>query len=141
MRAPRPLSLAHRLTERLLPLFHSPPRGWRSWNLYGNNVNQTLITGIMDGMVKKQTFGGGKPTSLCDLGYCDVGLDDHWQNCTRICGDGSVVPSWLPGDYQCCKDAAGKCNNTGSHVLPWYDQTHEPRVDLHRFPDMKCAPS
>jgi hypothetical protein len=51
-----------------------PPRGWRSWNLYGNNVNQTLITGIMDGMVKKQTFGGGKPTSLCDLGYCDVGL-------------------------------------------------------------------
>jgi hypothetical protein len=37
-------------------------------------VNQSLITGIMDGMVKKQTFGGGKPTSLCDLGYCDVGL-------------------------------------------------------------------
>jgi len=34
----------------------------------------------MDGMVKKQTFGG-KPTSLCDLGYCDVGLDDHWQAC------------------------------------------------------------
>jgi len=31
----------------------TPPRGWRSWNLYGNNVNQTLITGIMDGMVKK----------------------------------------------------------------------------------------
>eukprot|EP01049_Picozoa_sp_SAG25_P003870 SAG25_NODE_233_length_11359_cov_14.674600_8_plen_287_part_00 len=48
----------------------SPPRGWRSWNLYGNNVNQTLIEGIMDGMVKKQTLPGGPsgPTSLCDLG-------------------------------------------------------------------------
>lgn len=22
-----------------------------------------------------------QPTSLCDLGYCDVGLDDHWQKC------------------------------------------------------------
>ena len=70
--------LGHDLGRLILSLLHrgrSPPQGWRSWNLYGNNVNQSLITGIMDGMVKKQTFGGGKPTSLCDLGYCDVGLD------------------------------------------------------------------
>ena len=67
-----------------------------------------------------------------------AGLDDHWQNCTRICANGSVVPSWLPGDYQCCKDQAGKCNNTGSTVLPWYDPaTNAPMVDLHRFPDMR----
>eukprot|EP01051_Picozoa_sp_SAG22_P005473 SAG22_NODE_326_length_12283_cov_248.386408_4_plen_46_part_00 len=30
------------------------PRGSRSWNLYGNNVNQQLIMGIMDGMVTKR---------------------------------------------------------------------------------------
>ena len=36
-----------------------------------------------DILAKKTTwrYGGGKPTSLCDLGYCDVGLDDHWQEC------------------------------------------------------------
>merc|ERR1719506_2674094 len=87
----------------------TPPRGWRSWNLYGNNVNQTLITGIMDGMVKKQTFGGGKPTSLCDLGYCDVGLDDNWQAC------GS-------------KDAA-----PGMH---YHDKDGNPIVNLEKFPDL-----
>lgn len=58
-----------------------PPMGWRSWNLYGANVNQKLIEGIMDGMVKKTRMVDGKPTSLCDLGYCDVGLDDNWQDC------------------------------------------------------------
>ena len=31
---------------------------------------------IMDGMVRQR-----RGTSLCDLGYCDVGLDDGWQEC------------------------------------------------------------
>ena len=88
-----------------------PPRGWRSWNLYGNNVNQTLITGIMDGMVKKQTFGGGKPTSLCDLGYCDVGLDDHWQ----MCGSPDAAP--------------------GMH---YHDKDGNPIVNKKVFPDLKA---
>lgn len=52
----------------------TPPLGWRSWNLYGANVNQSLIESIMDGMVAKNKDG----VSLCDLGYCDVGLDDNW---------------------------------------------------------------
>jgi len=59
-----------------------PPMGWRSWNLYGGKVNQTLLEGIMDGMVSRKRTVDGKPTSLCDLGYCDVGLDDNWQNCS-----------------------------------------------------------
>jgi len=59
-----------------------PPLGWRSWNLYGAKVNQPLIEGIMDGMVSRKRMVDGKPTSLCDLGYCDVGLDDNWQNCS-----------------------------------------------------------
>ena len=28
----------------------------------------------------------GVPTSLCDLGYCDVGLDDNWQQCSATRG-------------------------------------------------------
>ena len=59
----------------------TPPQGWRSWNLYGANVNQPLIESIMDGMVEKKRSVDGVPTSLCDLGYCDVGLDDNWQAC------------------------------------------------------------
>ena len=34
-------------------LARTPPLGWRSWNLYGANVNQSLIEGIMDGMIRK----------------------------------------------------------------------------------------
>jgi len=58
----------------------TPPMGWRSWNLYGANVNQSLMEGIMEGMRKKRPVDG-VPMSLCDLGYCDVGLDDNWQEC------------------------------------------------------------
>ena len=36
---------------------------------------------IMDGMVARERLVDGVPTSLCDLGYCDVGLDDNWQAC------------------------------------------------------------
>jgi len=51
--------------------------GWRSWNLYGGNVDQMKIESIMDGMVRRNPryTVDGKPTSLCDLGYCDVGLE------------------------------------------------------------------
>jgi hypothetical protein len=56
----------------------TPPQGWRSWNLYGNNVNQSLIMDIMTGMTKKR---GTPAVSLQDLGYGDVGLDDNWQAC------------------------------------------------------------
>ena len=62
-------------------LARTPPLGWRSWNLYGPYVSQTLIESIMDGMVRRDRNVDGVPTSLCDLGYCDVGLDDNWQQC------------------------------------------------------------
>lgn len=85
-----------------------PPMGWRSWNLYGANVNQQLIEGIMKGMVNRSRMVDGKPTSLCDLGYCDVGLDDNWQNC--------------------------KAGADGNH---YHDADGNPVVNLDRFPDMK----
>jgi alpha-galactosidase len=65
------------------PPWQLPPLGWRSWNLYGGNVDQSKIESIMEGMVRKNPryTVDGVPTSLCDLGYCDVGLDDNWQQC------------------------------------------------------------
>jgi len=90
-------------------LAKTPPMGWRSWNLYGANVNQKLIEGIMDGMVKKSREVDGKPTSLCDLGYCDVGLDDNWQDC--------------------------KAGTGGNH---YHDSDGKPIVNLDKFADMKA---
>ena len=53
-----------------------------------------------------------------------------------------MVPSWKPHNgnynYQCCRDAStGKCDDAGSRTLPWYDKDGNPRVDLHRFPNIK----
>jgi len=84
----------------------TPPLGWRSWNLYGANVNQTLIESIMDGMIVKHNG-----TSLCDLGYCDVGLDDNWQAC------GSP------------KAADG---------MHYHDADGNPIVNTETFPDLKA---
>jgi alpha-galactosidase len=85
----------------------TPPMGWRSWNLYGKNVNQQLMISVMDGMVRRDRLVDGKNTSLCDLGYCDVGLDDNWQ----ACGQGS---------------------GTNFH-----DANGNPIVNTQLFPDMK----
>lgn len=59
----------------------TPPMGWRSWNLYGSRVSQDLLESIMHGMVSRKRTVDGVPTSLADLGYNDVGLDDNWQLC------------------------------------------------------------
>ena len=56
-------------------LARRPYMGWRSWNAYHNNVNQTLLENVMEAMVAKQKDG----KSLQDLGFAAVGLDDAWQ--------------------------------------------------------------
>uniref|UniRef100_A0A7S3LNX9 Alpha-galactosidase n=1 Tax=Aplanochytrium stocchinoi TaxID=215587 RepID=A0A7S3LNX9_9STRA len=90
----------------------TPLMGWRSWNLYHGNVNQKLMMSIMDAIVKRDKLVNGKPTSLCDVGYCDVGLDDNWQLCKNIGGKNSY------------HDAEGK-----------------PIVNLSRFPNLKSMNS
>ena len=92
-------------------LARTPPLGWRSWNLYGGNVNQSLIEGIMTLMVKRNPRYkvDGVPTSLCDLGFCDVGLDDNWQ----------------------------KCGHYGLKRYTYHDVDGNPLVNPDRFPSMK----
>merc|ERR1719454_1554252 len=88
----------------------TPPMGWRSWNLFGANVNQSLIESVMEGMVSKKRSVDGVPTSLCDLGYCDVGLDDNWQ----LCGSPDAAP--------------------GMH---YHDINGNPIVNTKLFPDLQ----
>jgi alpha-galactosidase len=88
----------------------TPPMGWRSWNLYQANVNQSLITSVMDHMVARTRLVDGRPTSLCDLGYCDVGLDDNWQ----VCG------------------------SSPNSKFTFHDEDGNPVVNTNLFPDFKA---
>lgn len=62
-------------TNRKTPSIYGS-RGWRSWNLFGLHVNQTLMIEVMDAMVLRNRSVDGVPTSLFDLGYIDVGLGE-----------------------------------------------------------------
>jgi hypothetical protein len=56
------------------------PRGWRSWNAFGINVDQTLMHEIAVALsLRNLTIWDGSVVSLSDLGYVDVGIDDGWQ--------------------------------------------------------------
>jgi len=91
-------------------LARTPPMGWRSWNLYGRDVNQDLMTKTMDGFTAKTREVDGIKVSLCDVGYCNVGLDDYWQEC-----------------------GAGKPFGTSFH-----DAAGNPIVNQTRFPDFNA---
>lgn len=65
-------------------LARTPPMGWRSWNAYGGNVDQSKLETVMEKMlVKRPVFGESEPKSLLDIGYKVVGLDDNWQACGK----------------------------------------------------------
>ena len=50
--------------------------GWRSWNCYHGNVNQSSIEATIDAIADTS-----RGTSLLALGFSDVGVDDGWQAC------------------------------------------------------------
>jgi alpha-galactosidase len=58
----------------------TPPMGWRSWNCFHGNVNQTKIEEQVDGLVARNA-SRGDGLSLLDHGYESIGLDDNWQAC------------------------------------------------------------
>jgi hypothetical protein len=133
----------------------TPPMGWRHWKAFAAHISQDIMESMMDEMVKKYPVDG-VPTSLAELGYLYVGLDDHWQNCTVVCPNGTIVPSWKPGperwgpangpdyNYQACTNGSG-VPVKGARTIPWYSDGTDPamgpygtpQVDTVRFPDMK----
>jgi len=85
-----------------------PPMGWRSWNCFGIDVSQQMMQSIMDSVADKKRLVDGVHTSLADLGYIYVGLDDGWQ----------APNSGINGSFH---DANGK-----------------PLIDSKKFPSMKA---
>lgn len=53
----------------------TPPMGWRHWKAFAAHISQDIMENMMDEMVKKYPVDG-VPTSLAELGYLYVGLDE-----------------------------------------------------------------
>jgi alpha-galactosidase len=81
--------------------------GWRSWNFYACEINATVFERQVDALADRSRMVDGKFTSLLDLGYATVGIDDCWQDCTS--------PLSLNGSY--------------------HSADGTPLVDASRFPD------
>lgn len=58
-----------------------PLMGWRNWVSVKKDVNQSYMESIMLAMANRSRLVDGVPTSLVDLGYNRIGLDDAWQAC------------------------------------------------------------
>ena len=87
-----------------------PPLGWRSWNYFACEISHTVFERQIDALVDRTRVVDGVPTSLADLGFDTVGIDDCWQDC--------LAPGALNGSYH---NAHG-----------------EPLVDTNRFPDLRA---
>ena len=68
-------------------LGRSPPMGWRGWLLFGTSPTQQKMEAVLPALVSRNRSVGGKPTSLCDLGYCSAGLDNNWNKCQKKVAD------------------------------------------------------
>jgi len=90
----------------------TPPMGWRSWNCFGGNVKQSQMEKIMEAMASRKRMVNGKPASLVDLGYNNIGLDDGWQNMSRCTAD--------------------------LHSGNFHDDEGRPQFNLTAFPDVKA---
>lgn len=65
-----------------LNLSRTPRTHSLSQNQMGGGIDQNLMLAMMAGLADKSRMGSdGKPTSLIELGYTRIGMDDNWQAC------------------------------------------------------------
>ena len=67
-----------------------PPMGWRSWNCYHSSITQTLIEQCVDAVADKSRKVNNVATSLADIGYNRIGVDDNWQLCNSTDSNGNA---------------------------------------------------
>eukprot|EP00041_Stephanoeca_diplocostata_P006679 m.91082 g.91082 ORF g.91082 m.91082 type:complete len:157 (+) comp16486_c0_seq3:56-526(+) len=109
----------------------TPPRGWRSWNAFDCMTNDTIITDAhmraqMIAVLDKSRMVNGVPTSLAELGFDYISMDDGWQQCN--CSVRQDLDPALP-------PCPGLC--FGGHCS-WHNASGQPNVRLDRFPNMKA---
>ena len=86
-----------------------PPMAWRSWNAFYADIDDATIRAQADGLADRSRLVDGVPTSLADLGYVNLGIDEGWEGCGR------------------------GFNNTQHTAFGW------PVVDTSKFPDMNAT--
>eukprot|EP00928_Gymnodinium_smaydae_P087600 TRINITY_DN71845_c0_g1_i1.p1 TRINITY_DN71845_c0_g1~~TRINITY_DN71845_c0_g1_i1.p1 ORF type:complete len:546 (+),score=51.84 TRINITY_DN71845_c0_g1_i1:91-1728(+) len=64
----------------------TPPMGWRSWNAFAANINQTIIASSIIALAEKRWKIDGNVVSLADLGYIEFGIDEGWEECKHGIG-------------------------------------------------------
>jgi alpha-galactosidase len=74
----------------------TPPMGWRSWNCDHIDVSDVKIRATIDAIVsRKRKNHNGEMTSLADVGFGRVGVDDGWQACgTGVRLDHTSFHAW-----------------------------------------------
>ena len=87
----------------------TPPMGWRSWNYFAFSITQEIVQKQAVAMADRSRQVNGKNTSLHELGYEYVGIDDGWMAC-----------------------------HSGPGGQGYHDAAGNPNVNLKTFPDMKA---
>lgn len=116
----------------------TPPKGWRSWNFYLSTVNQTVMKAQMDAAVDKSRSVNGVPTSLAELGYDLIAMDDGWQKCN--CSTRGDLDGSLPTCNNCMSEKYGPGSGGGCsfHSDGSRGPVGTPVVDTRRFPNMSA---
>eukprot|EP00039_Didymoeca_costata_P013691 m.212146 g.212146 ORF g.212146 m.212146 type:complete len:570 (-) comp15848_c0_seq7:67-1776(-) len=97
--------------EAMMDPASTPPMGWRSWNAFLDDINQTIIEGQVDAIAT----GGQEGKSLVSYGYNRVGIDGGWV-CQNTIGSTGCTCGGVGGSY--------------------HDKDGHPVVGLERFPDL-----
>lgn len=118
----------------------TPPMGWRSWNLFAGTNSDSTMRAMMHAFVDKSRQVDGKPTSLADVGYLSVGMDDGFQlcNCSGSHGQEDLFPHSLY-NVSCSGDNSGEeANACRDGRCTWHNQSDgTPMIDTIKFPDLK----
>lgn len=122
----------------------TPPLTWRSWNQFGWYIQEDVILSAARGLVDTSRPIKNRPagTSLRDLGYNEVGMDEGWAACPPQPGphphgrDPRVDPRAQPRQNVTSPFPIGDNQTSMYHRLN-SDGTISPVVDDILFPDMK----
>lgn len=59
----------------------TPPMGWRPWNCFRADLYDSRVRAVATALsVRNRTVKGEAGlVSLCDLGYCDVGIGEGYE--------------------------------------------------------------
>ena len=66
----------------------TPPLTWRSWNQFGWYITEEVLLSAAEGLVDTSRPIKGMPagSSLKDLGFNEVGMDEGWAACPPCTG-------------------------------------------------------